>query len=71
MKFTSLLTILALAVSIHTANAEETAEEQEFLYCKEQIDTYGIEDAREKEQMLQECLDSFKSPSGDEPAPQE
>jgi len=73
MKFTSLLAIIAISASFHTVNANESesTENQELEYCKEQVESYGIVDAQEKDQMLQECLVSFKMPSGDEQAAQE
>lgn len=73
MKFSSLLAISVLAISIQVAfaNEMENTEKQDMEYCKEQVESYGIEDEKEKNLFVQECMDGFKSPSGDEQAPQE
>lgn len=73
MKFSSLLAISVLATSFQVAFANEmgNTEKQDMDYCKEQVESYGIEDEKEKSLFIQECMDGFKSPSGDEQAPQE
>jgi len=73
MKFLPWLAMLALSLSFHTAyaNEMETTENQDFTYCKEQVESYGIVDEQEKKQFVQECLDSFKAPVNDAQAPQE
>jgi len=73
MKFSSLLAISVLATSFQVAFANEmgNTEKQDMDYCKEQVESYGIEDEKEKSLFIQECMYWFKSPSGDEQAPQE
>ena len=67
MKFAAILAIFALGATLPAANAtESTGDEADALtYCNEQAELAGIQDADEKNQYIQECLDTSSTPSGD------
>ncbi|MCW8935604.1 MAG: hypothetical protein OQK98_12835 [Gammaproteobacteria bacterium] len=71
MKFIQLIAILSLSLNLYTANAtdNDAAEDEYRTYCKEQVDTYAIENAEEKAVYIKECIDSFEVPADN--APQE
>lgn len=61
MKLTPYLALLALAVCMPTVSAEEmqSTENEAMMYCKEQADLSGVEDAAEKQVIYQECMESM------------
>ncbi|MDH5471917.1 MAG: hypothetical protein OEY87_03185 [Gammaproteobacteria bacterium] len=66
MKFATLLAILSLTATFNTAYATQDAgNEDAMAYCDDQAQMAGIDDAEEKKQYIQECVDSFGSTSGD------
>ena len=67
MKLAALLAILSLSAALNMAYATEN-EEDTNAYCNEQAEMAGIEDAGEKAQYMNECIDSFAIPSDDMPA---
>jgi len=69
MKFVEVLTILSTLLIFNVANsaAMEDLEADYNVYCTEQAEMSGIEDAAEKSNYIKECIESFKVPSGDAP----
>ena len=67
MKFSALLAIFALTMSLNTAYATEDSGPDDDIssYCKEQADRDGIEDASEKSQFVKECIESYNVPTGE------
>ena len=67
MKFAVLLAVLSSTITFHAAYAAETANDSNEIaaYCDEQAQLAGIEDASEKSRYIQECIDSFGTPSGE------
>ena len=66
MKTAILLTVL-LAASINTVKAEEAASDSEDIkiYCTEQAQLAGIEEAEELNQYVKDCIDSYAGPTGE------
>jgi len=67
MKFAALLAISTLATASSTLYAaEENSVNSDYLaYCNEQADLSGIENAEEKRRYVDDCIDSFTTPSAD------
>jgi len=64
MKLATLLTALALAVTLNTVYAEEaTSIDETYAYCTEQAERDGIENVDEKKGYIQACVESFATPS--------
>ena len=64
MKFAALIAILSLT-ALNTAYATEvsSSEDDTLAYCNEQVQLAGIEDANEKAQYVNDCIESFATPS--------
>jgi len=69
MRIVKWLAFLSLSLVLFNANANdmESAENDYKIYCTEQAEISGIEDAAEKESYVKECIESFIMPSGDAP----
>ena len=69
MRIVKWLDFLSLSLVLFNANANdmEAAENDYKIYCTEQAEISGIEDAAEKESYVKECIESFIMPSGDAP----
>jgi len=71
MRLVKWLAVLSLSIVLFNANANandmETVENDYKIYCTEQGEISGIEDAAEKESYVKECIESFMMPSGDAP----
>jgi len=70
MKLTPYLALLALAVYVPAVSAEEmqSTENEAMMYCKEQAELSGVEEAAEKQAIYQECIDSMNlSPEAGQP----
>ena len=61
MKHITFITAVCLTVMFNAAYAADVADGAKEVkdYCNEQVDRSGIEDANEKNQFIQECLEGF------------
>ena len=68
MKTATLLLLLSLTASINMAYATETSNDIDDIkaYCTEQAQLSGIEEGPEFTQYVQECIDSYTAPTGDQ-----
>lgn len=69
MKFSALLAVMALAVTVNPVYATEmnTSDDETYAYCNEQAERDGVENMDEKTQYIKDCVESFAIPSGDNP----
>ena len=67
MKIAELLAILSLSAVLNVAYATEmeSADNDNVAYCNEQAEMAGIDDAQEKKQYVEECVESFTAESGE------
>jgi hypothetical protein len=68
MKIAESVAILSLVLVLNAAHAsDEMAGDSVNVsaYCEEQAELSGIEEANEKKQYMQECIDSFAVQEGD------
>jgi hypothetical protein len=68
MKTATLLILISFTASISTAYANEPdgSGDDVNAYCTEQAQLAGIEDAAELGQYVQECVDSYTMPAGEQ-----
>ncbi|MDH5765335.1 MAG: hypothetical protein OEZ38_04895 [Gammaproteobacteria bacterium] len=67
MKFVTLLAVLSLTTVLNPVYATEMANADDDIvsYCNEQAQLAGIEDAAEKAQYVNECIESYEVPAAD------
>jgi len=67
MKFASLLVVMLVTSSFHLAYANEmgSSDNEDIQYCKETVESSGLEEEEEKRQYYQECLENLKASEND------
>jgi len=69
MKLSAIVMMPVMVLGLNAANASEYdyIEQENERYCIEQAEQSGIEDVMEKNQYAEECIESLRQGSGDNP----
>jgi len=71
MKLVELLAVLTIGLALNSAHATEAedAGSDYAAYCTEQAELNGVEDANEKQNFIDECIESFEGTPDGTPQP--
>ena len=73
MKLVELLAVLTIGLALnsaHATEAEDAGSDTDYAaYCTEQAELTGVEDANEKQNFINECIESFEGSPGGAPQP--